>query len=183
VIRVLLALPIHRWYDVTWVDWLGVGGFALTLIGLYLTWRQAREATNSANAARQAVQRTQQQIRANQLMVLIPQLMWTAAEIDSALEAEDFPLVRRYLNNWRRQAGNVHGILLAADPGEVETATELNNSVSMAAITESALLARPKSTRSDCMKARKAITAASDKLNIWIGKNSTEASDEGGETK
>jgi hypothetical protein len=178
---VFLALRSHHWYDVGWVDWLAVAGFTLTLAGLYLTWLQARQASNSANAARRAVQRTQQQIRANQLMVLIPQLMWTASEIDSAIEIEDFPLVRRYLNNWRRQAGNVHGILLAADPDEVEIATELNISVSMAAITERALMTRPKSTRSDCMKARQAITAASDRLNIWIGKNSTETSDEGGD--
>jgi hypothetical protein len=113
-------------------------------------------------------------------MVLIPQLMWTAAEIDSAIEMENIPLVRRYLHNWRLQAGNVNGILLAADPGEVELATALNNSVSMAAITEGALLTRPKSPRSACMQAREAITAASGGLNQWIGKNSTETSDEGG---
>lgn len=180
--HVFMALASHHhWYDLSWVDWLAVAGFPLTLVGLYLTWLQAREASNSAQAARKAVQRTQQQLRANQLMVLIPQLMWTASEIDSAIEVENMPLVRRYLNNWRRQAGNIHGMLLAADPNEIEIATDLNESVSMAAVTERALLARPKSTRSDCMKARQAITTAADKLNIWIGKNSTETSDSSGD--
>lgn len=175
--RVTLALASHHWYDLAWVDWLAVVGFPLTLAGLYLTWRQAQAASDSADAARRAVQRTQQQIRANQLMVLVPQLMWTASEIDSAIEVEDFALVRRYLNNWRRQAGNVHGILLAADPNEIEIARYLNNSVSMAATAESLLLKGPKSTRSDCMKARQAIITASDRLNVWIGKNSTDTPD------
>jgi hypothetical protein len=178
--HVFFALASHHWYDIGWVDWLAVGAFPLTLAGLYLTWRQAREASDAAKAAREAVQRTQEQIRAKQLMVLIPQLMWIASEIDSAIEVENMPLVRRYLHNWRLQAGNVNGLLLAADSSEVALATAVNNSVSMAAITEGSLLKRPKATRADCMKAREAITAASSGLNIWIGKNSTEASDKGG---
>lgn len=173
--RVFLAEASHHWYDLGWVEWLGVVGFPLTLTGLYFTWRQARDASNSAEAARRAVQSTQQQIRAKQLMVLIPQLMWVASEIDSAIETGNMPLVRRYLHNWRLQAGNVNGILLAADPNEIALATALNNSVSMAAVTESSLMNRPKAARSDCMKARDAIAAASGELNIWIGRNSTEA--------
>lgn len=178
----LLAAATHHWYELGWVDWLAVGGFPLTLAGLYFTWRQAREASKSAEAARLAVQHTEQQIRAKQLMVLIPQLMWTASEIDSAIETGNIPLVRRYLHNWRLQAGDVNGILLAADPNEVALTTALNNSVSMAAITEGSLMRRPEATRTDCMKARAAITAASGGLNIWIGRNSTEATNGGGET-
>ena len=175
--RVFLAAGSQHWYDVGWVDWLAVVGFPLTLVGLYLTWRQARDATASAEAAKRAVQSTQQQIRAKQLMVLIPQLMWIASEIDSAIERGQLPIVRRYLNNWRMQAGNVNGILLAANPDEFTLATALNNSVSMAATTERHLMSRIKDiTRDDCMKARDAITEASAELNIWVGKNSTEVS-------
>lgn len=177
-----LAAVSQHWYNVGWVDWLAVAAFPLTLAGLFFTWRQARKASNSAEAARQAVQSTQQQIRAKQLMVLIPQLLWIASEIDSAIEIENIPLVRRYLHNWRLQAGNVNGILLAADPNEIELATALNNSVSMAAITEGSLMKRPQATRSDCMKARDAITSASSELNIWVGRNSTEATTGSGAT-
>lgn len=175
-----LAEASQHWYNLGWVDWLAVAAFPLTLVGLYFTWRQAREASNSAEAARRAVQSTQQQIRAKQLMVLIPQLMWISSEIDSAIEIGNISLVRRYLHNWRLQAGNVNGILLAADPNQIELATALNNSVSMAAVTEGSLMKRPGATRSDCMKARDAIAVASGELNIWIGRNSTEASTGGG---
>jgi hypothetical protein len=177
-----LAGVSQQWYSLPWVDWLSVGGFALTLGGLYLTWRQARAATDSAEAARRAVQDTQQQIRGKQLMILIQQLMWIASEIDSSIELGYMYLVRRYLNNWRQQAGNVNGMLLAADPREITLATALNNSVSMAAIAEGQLIRKQdKATRSDCMKAREAITEASGELNIWLGKNSTEVNN-GGET-
>jgi hypothetical protein len=125
------------------------------------------------------MQQTQQQIRVQQLMALIPQLVWTAYEIDSAIEAEDFPLVRRFMNNWRRQAGNVHGILKGADPTRRDLARGLNNSVSLAAIAETAILKDPKPTREDCMKARQAINTVSDSLNIWVGQYSTET-DRGG---
>jgi hypothetical protein len=180
--RVFLAEASQRWYDLGWVDWLAVAGFPLTLVGLYFTWRQAREASNSAEAAREAAQSTQQQIRAKQLMVLIPQLMWIASEIDSAIEMGEMPLVRRYLHSWRLQAGNINGILLVADPDEIALATALNNSVSMAAITESNLMNRPKATRADCMRARNAIATASSGLSVWLGKNSTEVNTGGGGT-
>lgn len=177
----LLALASHHWYDLSWIEWLSVVGLLLTLAGLYLTWRQARNASKTATATRKAVLRTQQQIRVQQLMVLIPQLMWTAAEIDSAIEMEDFPLVRRYLNNWRRQAGNIHGILLAANPHELETAREVNASIGMASIAERILLKSSKGTRADCMKARNSISVAVDRLSSWLGQNSTETADRGGE--
>jgi hypothetical protein len=178
---VLLGVPSHHWYDLSWIQWFSAVGLPLTLAGLYLTWRQARDASNTARATRNAVQRTQQQIRVQQLMVLIPQLMWTAAEIDSAIELDNFSLVRRYLNNWRRQAGNVHGILLAANPEELDTARDVNTSISMASIAEEILLKGSKASRADCMKARNAISAAVDRLGSWVGKNSTQATDRGGE--
>lgn len=181
----LLALTTHHsqpWYSLSWVSWLAVVGFPLTLVGLYLTWRQARNASNSAAAARDAVQRTQQQIRVQQLMVLIPQLAWTASEIDAAIEDDAFPLVRRYLRNWRNQASNIHGILLSADPGEAEASTALNESIGMASVAEGVLLRRGKEARrTDCMKVRQAISFSVVKLTTWVGKNSTAAySDEGG---
>jgi hypothetical protein len=184
---VLLALTSHhapQWHTLSWwVDWLGVIGFPLTLAGLFLTWRQAREASNAATAARDAVQRTQQQIRLQQLMALIPQLAWTASEIDSAIEDDAFPLVRRYLRNWRNQGSTVHGILLSADPADSEAATVLNKSIGMASVAEGMLIRKAKeATRTDCMKVRQAISIAVVQLTTWVGKNSTATfPDEGGE--
>jgi hypothetical protein len=174
---VFLAIASHPpWYaSLGWVYWLTVGGFPLTLAGLYVTWHQAREASSAANAARRAVQRTQQQIRANQLMVLVPQLTWIANEVDWAIERENFDVVRRFLNSWRHHAGNVHGILMAQAPNESEILKVLMQSIGLAAVTDGLLFQQEKSTRKDCMRAREAIRSAIDQLNPWLGKNSTEA--------
>lgn len=181
--RVLLALSSHPpWYaSISWVDWLTVIGFPLALAGLYLTWHQAREASNAANAARGAVLRTQQQIRSNQLMVLIPQLTWIANEVDWAIERENFDVVRRFLNSWRQHAGNVHGILMAQAPDENDILKVLMSSIGMAAVTDRLLFQQEKSTRKDCMRAREAIRSAIDQLTPWLGKSATEASNWMGE--
>lgn len=136
--RVLLALSSHPpWYaSISLVDWLTIVGFPLTLAGLYMTWKQARAATDAAKAARRAVQRAQKQIRSNQLMVLIPQLTWIANEVDWAIERENFDVVRRFLNSWRQHAGNVHGILMAQTPNESDILTMLRHSIGMAAVTD-----------------------------------------------
>ena len=154
--RVLLALSSHPpWYaSLSLVDWLTVVGFPLTLAGLYMTWKQARDATDAAKAARRAVQRAQQQIRSNQLMVLIPQLTWIANEVDWAIERENFDVVRRFLNSWRQHAGSVHGILMAQAPSESEILQVLMTSIGMAAVADRLLFRQEKSTRQDCMKAR-----------------------------
>jgi hypothetical protein len=174
---VFVAFASHPpWYaSLKWGDWLTVVGFLLTLVGLYLTWRQAREASNAANAARRAVQRTQEQIRTKQLMVLVPQLTWIANEVDWAIERESFDVVRRFLTSWRHQAGNVHGILMEQAPNESDILKALMASISMASITDGVLFKQDKSTRKDCMRVREAIKSAIDQLNPWLGKNSTEA--------
>ena len=59
---VLLAVATNqRWYSLTWVDWFSVIGVFLTVVGLALTWVQARKATTAANAAGEAIRRTEQQ--------------------------------------------------------------------------------------------------------------------------
>jgi hypothetical protein len=174
---VIAASASHLpWYaSISWVDWLAIVGFVLTLAGLYVTWRQAREATSAASAASRAAQRTQEQIRTKQLMVLVPQLTWIANEVDWAIEREGFDVVRRFLNSWRHQAGNVHGILMTQAPNEGDILKALMASISMAAITDGVLFKQEKSTRKDCMRAREAIRSAIDQLTPWLGKNSTEA--------
>lgn len=181
--RVFVAsASLPSWYSsIGWLDWLTIAGFVLTLAGLYLTWRQARDATGAANAASRAVQRTQKQIRSNQLMVLIPQLTWIANEVDWAIERENFDVVRRFLNSWRQHAGNVHGILMAQAPNESEILKMLRHSIGMAAVADGVLFKKDKSTRRDCTEAREAIRSSIDLLNPWLGRNATEAPDWTGE--
>jgi hypothetical protein len=172
---VLVAASSHHWYQLTWTDWITVAGLPLALVGLYLTWRQARKAADSAKAAQDAIVATERKIRSNQLMVLIPQLRWTVIELENAIATNDRKGARRQLDSWRWQAGHIRGILTAADPEESKILEGLQQSVSLARVAGSALLDEANPIISRSSKARASIVAVCDELNTWLGKNSTEA--------
>jgi hypothetical protein len=114
-------------------------------------------------------------IRLKQLMVLIPQLRWTAAELENAISAQDSTAARKQLDSWRWQAGNIQGILTAADPDEVRILKGLQQSVGLARVAGTALLDGDGSISSNCSKARISIVTVCDDLNAWLGKSSTQA--------
>lgn len=84
----MMEVGPNAWYDITWVDWVAVVGVLAALVGLYLTWREARKAATSAEATRLAVTQTEVQLRANQLLILLPQLRALALELDAAIDLE-----------------------------------------------------------------------------------------------
>lgn len=173
--QVLVAASSHHWYQLTWTDWITVAGLPLALVGLYLTWRQARKAADSAKAAEDAIIATERKIRSKQLMVLIPQLRWTVIELENAIVSNDRKGARRQLDSWRWQAGNIQGILTATEPEEVNILEGLQESVGLARVAGSAVLDERSQIFSRCSKARTSIVAVCDQLNTWLGKNSTEA--------
>jgi hypothetical protein len=172
---VLLTAEPHHWYQLAWVDWVTIAGLPLALVGLYLTWRQARNAANSAKAAQAAIESTELKIRIKQLMTLIPQLRWIAVELEDAINTRNEAGARKQLDGWRWQAGNIQGILSAADPDEIQILRGLQQSVGLARVAGSALL-EGGPVSSVCAKARASIVTVCDDLNTWLGKNSTQAS-------
>jgi hypothetical protein len=175
--------PAHHWYALSWVDWLSVGGFPLALLGIYFAWQEARKATSAATAARLAVDRTQRQLRANQLLVLVPQLRWISTELEQSINDDDRDLAGRNLHNWRWQAGHVHGILSAADPAEKKLLKTLQDSVGLAFAATTTLLDaefKDRPVLEACMKARESIGNVCNQFTSWVGQASTsEATDEG----
>jgi hypothetical protein len=167
-----------QWYDLRWFEWIGVTGLPLALWGLWLTWAQAKRATNAATATEKAVQSTQQQLRTNQLLVLIPQLRLISSELVTAIEENNRPLARRQLDNWRWQASHLHGILSSAHPEQQELLTLLQQSIGFASSAGSALLqsTKNKTMSSIAMNASIKIGHTCDKLNAWAGRRATEAS-------
>ena len=170
-----MAAEVVHWWDMRWFEWLGVIGFPLALLGLWLTWRQAKKATDAANAARVAIGRTQKQLVANQLLVLVPQLRWISTEIDAAIEDNNAGLAKRHMDNWRWQAGNVHGMLTGNSGEDDDLLRDIQAAVSLAAAASGSLLEDVKSPLlKRCSRARGAINGVCDQLNIWVGKHSME---------
>jgi hypothetical protein len=183
----LLPAIVH-WWQVSWVAWFEVVGALATLAGLYLTWRQAkkakeeasdaglqaREAKVAAEAASSAIDRTQRQLRANQMLVLIPQLRWLAQELDTAIAAGDSAMTRRHLDGWRWQAGHVSGLLLDAK-AERRILRALQESVALATEATNSLLKNQRPVLDSCEQARQSIGAACNLLTIFIGQNASQA--------
>jgi len=164
------------WYDVSWVDWLSVIGVAFALVGIYFAWAQAKNAAGSANKAKEAVERTQRQLRANQLFVLIPQLRWISTELENSIRSGDRQLASRNLHNWQSQAGYVHGILSAADSDEKKLLKTLQDSVGLAFAATTALIDESGDEHpvlEDCKRAREAIGIVCNQLTSWVGQAST----------
>lgn len=159
------------------MDWVTVAALPLSLVGLSVTWWQARNAARSAEAANSAVRETEQKIRVNQLMVLIPQLRWTVADLETAISNDDAAMVRRQLESWRWQAGNIHGMLSAADPAETRVLKILQQSVGLSRTAGSLLMDPGVPVMNSCNKARGSIVVACDELNTWLGRSSTQTQD------
>lgn len=172
----LAAEATSDWYDVSWVDWLSVLGLVLALLGIYMAYAQAKKATSAADAARQAVEQTQRQLRANQLLVLVPQLRWISNELETSIVDDDKVLAGRTFHNWRWAAGHVHGILTAANPDEKKLIQALQASVGLAFAATTSLLdpaSEGQSVLQSCKKARDAIGTVCNQLTSWVGQAAT----------
>jgi hypothetical protein len=178
---VLLAAVVQHSSSLGLVDWFTIAGLPLTLLGLIFTWWQAREAANSAKAAQQAIRQTEQEIRAKQVMVLVPQLRWTLNEIDMAIESSNTQMARRSLDNWRAQASNIHGILSGTTTTDKRILRNLSKGVALAGTASDNLLTKGGPVLPNCTEARKAITVVGDDLTAWVGLHSTQGIPVGGE--
>ncbi|MEV0803928.1 hypothetical protein AB0I34_39985 [Kribbella sp. NPDC050281] len=180
MVSILLAAAAP-WWKVSWVDWAQVVGAAAGLVGLWFTWRQARKARTEATAAKEsadaataAVDRTQRQLRANQILILIPQLRWVAQEMDAAIAENDRALTRRHLDNWRWQAGHVNGLLLDDRPSPRKVLKSLQESVSLATTSTSSLLSDSRPILDACGQAREAIHTACNLLTVFVGQSASQ---------
>ncbi|WP_124775746.1 hypothetical protein [Micromonospora inaquosa] len=171
-----MLMAAEHWYELDWFEWLGVAGLPLTLFGLWLTLQQARQAADAARAARAAVRQTQRQIVAKQLHILIPQLTWVARELDASIKINDSESTKRSLDDWRRHASHVHGLLSSESEYEQESLLEaLVSSTGLARTAARSLLSGEEGpVLPKCRRAHDAIGSTCDELIKWAGKNANQ---------
>lgn len=174
----------------TSIDWLGIVGILLTLIGLYLTYRQAKQARSSADgaktaadAAASAIADTEEMLRQRQSLRLVPTLWSVHNELERAVGRGDTDAVIAGLRNWCQQAGEMKG-LIEDDWAESDNITQaLSQSVGQAATASLALIDNRERPLPEASKrARTAISRACNALSEFQGKNTLRATkDEVGE--
>lgn len=175
--------PPLPWYDIPWQDWLGIVfalvGFPLTLYGLYLTWKQAREAKTAADQAKAAVEATQRKLRAGQLLVLIPQLRWIAQVLEESIDLDEPLVTRKHLDNWRWSASNVRGIIASDDAIAQQLLEDLQESVTLAFTANTALAEGKRPVMVACKRVRASISSVCVELTTWAGSQSLSVDAEG----
>jgi hypothetical protein len=105
-----------QWWDVA-----SLVGVSATLLGLALTFRQARLARTAADATRLAIRDTEKLLARNSLLVLLPQLSLVEREIDLAVPRDDRAMLTYLMSVWKAHAGQLRG-LLGDDSGADEMA-------------------------------------------------------------
>lgn len=123
-------------------DPLGVAGFVVTVLGLALTWWQARQGGVAARAARTAAESAVLRFSDLLLNSLLPDLLAAEREIRAAREADDHAAAIRAVARWRQLSAQVRGLL--AQRGELsnDTGVVFSGSATLADDAERALVRR-----------------------------------------
>jgi hypothetical protein len=176
-----LLVQSRQWFALSWVDWTSVIGFAITLAGLWFTWKQARDARGAAEAASEAVDQVLEKVKENQISSQIGQLRWIVTSLDDAIKGDEASVARLLLSNWRHAIGQVGGMLRDDPMIDESVLVRIQESVGLAASANSALVRGGRTVARSCEQARVAIGEAYDVLNHYAAQRaySVERSERG----
>ncbi|MFC0527228.1 hypothetical protein [Phytohabitans kaempferiae] len=132
--------------------------------GFVITYRQLRKTRTAADAARDAAHNAQASIGRSNLLVLIPQLQRVEEELDRAVRQGVEEVVVSALQGWRWQAGQVRGLLEAGRLGNQSLLTDIQHSVTAAAVAQHNLHGPSKNLVSTTHKVRQAIAKVTNEL-------------------
>jgi hypothetical protein len=154
-------------------DWLTVVGFPLAMVALWLGYLQLREARKqssaaalaargaetSADAARSAIERTEQHLADNHLLLAIPELQQVRTDLDVAVDKGEREDAIRLLSAWLRVGSDVQAILERQQPGHSALIAELEQSTRMTGQAKDELIARQKDLEPATRELRGLITS------------------------
>lgn len=139
----------------------------LALIGFGLTLWQLAKTKRAAEAAQESARSAQVAISRNHLLILIPQLQRIEEELERSVRANSIELTLSWLANWRWQAGQLRGFLLASSYDDEKTMRALQSSIAKAAVARKAII---DSKHGDLLKAtrpaRDAIAVVTNELGM-----------------
>ncbi|MFC8454607.1 hypothetical protein [Kitasatospora sp. NPDC057223] len=133
-------------------------GFAITI---WQTWK----ARTAAEKAQEAAEVMRDRITRSSLVMLIPQLTRVEDEIDRAVSDGNVRLAISWINTWRWQAGQVKGLLQAAQADDPKIMKALQASIVASGEAKNALLAGSSDLYADSAVMRRTISRASGELS------------------
>ena len=148
-------------------DWLSLAGQVVSVIGFGVAIWQLMRTANASIETKKAVERTEQRMALNHLLVLLPQFRQLENDLDHAAQEDDRPLARRTLVSYAHFATEVAAILQGQDKVDESLVTELRSTARDASRAKGALIDTPKcrDTRQLTKEARDAIASLSMHIN------------------
>lgn len=124
-------------------DWLGVAALAVSVVGFGVAIWQLIRTANAARAATKAVERTEQRMAVNHLLVLLPQFRLLENDLDRAAEDNDRPSARGALVSYSHFASEVATILKSQPEVDATIVLELEISAREASLAKASLIDAP----------------------------------------
>jgi hypothetical protein len=163
LIHILSILKVD---DMDAGDWIGLAGLAISVIGFSVGIWQLIRTARAAQAAKDAIERTEARLALNHLLVLLPQFRLIENDLDSAAQDDDRPLARRSLVAFAHFAAEVASILQNQAKINQSLVLDLQASATQASRAKASLIDIPgKTTKTLTKEIREQISA----LSVHIG--------------
>jgi hypothetical protein len=148
-------------------DWIGLAGLVVSVVGFVIAIWQLVRTANATEATRRAVERTEQRMAVNHLLILLPQFRLIENDLDAAAQEDDRGLARRSLIAYSHFAAEVATILQGQNGTDQTLVTDLRTSATQASQAKATLIDAPngKSTKALTKDVRERISG----LSVHIG--------------
>ncbi|MFF2605822.1 hypothetical protein [Arthrobacter koreensis] len=146
----------------------------LQIAGFAIAYWQIAKAKNAATAAKEAAARTEKQIGANLLLVVLPELNQIETNLEWAVGQADRNATIHYLASWRWQAGQLRGHLMRQGGVDDKLLTQIQQSIATAADTKLALSDTSADVAKRCRAALKSIAHVTGTVGELMARNSIE---------
>jgi hypothetical protein len=161
--------------SLTWTDWIGVVGVAVTILGFAVTLFQLRRTKTAAEAARTAATAAVEAVTRAQVLTTIQSLRRIEDELDAEVRAStaNIEAVLRSLRDWRELASDVYPTV-NADPDEGDIAKDLKQSIDLASTAKGQLVSGAGNVANTTEAFREQVSRVCNGLGLFANKLKTE---------
>lgn len=124
-------------------DWIGLAGLIVSVVGFVIAIWQLVRTANAAKATKDAVERAENRMAINHLLVLLPQFQLIESDLDIAAQYNDRGLARRSLVAYAHFAAEVATILQGQGKSDQTLITDLRTSATQASQIKAGLIDAP----------------------------------------
>jgi hypothetical protein len=166
---VLIATWAKDVFDGHWLTIVANWASVLGIAGLIAAFLQVLRTKKAVVAAQEAIERTENHLALNQVLVLLPQIQKLEDDLDAAVNGGSREAVLRHLGQWRMLAMEAYGLIHQQDYADDAHAEQLRQSAISAAAAKSQLVGTQKDLVAATRSVRREIATASEYAGTLSG--------------